>query len=121
MHLREHPLTPFSNTLTALIRSPSFQTSIPQLFLTLQYAPDRVHDLIILAAKRFLDELGEEAGDIRTAAAGAAHYVGELAMRAFVQAQNSAQRREALDIIDDLLRADVYGMNELLTTSERVT
>jgi len=119
MHLRERALLPFADTLTALIGSPSFRASLPQLFLTLQYAPDRVHDLVVLSARRFIDELGGEAGDIRTAAAGDAHYVGELVMRAFAQSVDAAQRKEALDLIDDLLRAGAYGLEDLLNASER--
>lgn len=119
MHLRGLALLPFSDTLTSLIASPAFRASVPQLFITLQYAPDRIHALIVQAAKRYLQDFGAEARDMRTAASGDAHYVGELAMRAYAQARNTTETRESLDLIDGLLEVGAYGIAELISDAER--
>lgn len=119
MNLWEHALRPYADTLTSLIASPAFRSSLPQLFLTLQYAPDRVHDLIVLVARRFIDELGAEAVDMSTSAAGDAHYLGELVLRAYVQAGNASERKQALDLVDGLIQVGAYGMEDLLNKSDR--
>jgi hypothetical protein len=80
-HLRGHPLRPFAELIGALIDSPCYDHATPQLLLTLQHAPDKVDDLVLRAAQRFLRVFGKEAGDIRTAAAGDAHYVSDLVVR----------------------------------------
>ncbi|WP_392467016.1 hypothetical protein ACF3NS_14810 [Arsenicicoccus cauae] len=121
MHLRDRALQPFTEPLKALIESPAFRPALPQLFITLEHAPDRVHDLIVLAAQRFLSELGTESRDIRTAAAGDAHYVGGLVMRAYQQAASDAERNETLDLVDGLLRTGSYGIERLLSETERLS
>jgi hypothetical protein len=120
-HLRDCELGPFAETLVALIESDAFAAATPQLLITLRSAPDRVHDLTLRAARRFLSEFEEQISDLSTSAAGDGRYVGELVMRAFAQARNSTERREALDLIDALLLAQTYGMGELLESAERTT
>lgn len=119
-HLREHPLQPFVQLLTALIDSPSFDHARPQLLLTLQYAPDKVDELVLKAAQRFVDLFGKEAADIRSGAAGDAHYIGELVVRGLAQSGDRAHRAALLDVLDQLLELGVYGISDAITKSERV-
>lgn len=118
-HLREHPLQPFAQLLTALIDSPSYDHATPQLLLTLQYAPDKVDGLILKAAQRFIDVFGKHAADIRTGAAGDAHYISELVVRGLAQSRDRAHRAELLDVLDLLLELGVYGINDAIAESER--
>lgn len=118
--LREHPLRPFAGLLNALIDSPTYNHATPQLLLTLQYAPDKVDDLVLKTAQRFLKVFGDDASDIRTAAAGDAHYVSELVVRGLAQAQDRTYRASLLDTLDLLLERGVYGINEAIAQSERV-
>ncbi len=80
LRLREQPLQPFVQLLTALIDSPAYVHATPQLLLTLKDAPDKVDELVLSASQRFLDVFGNDAADIRTGAAGDAHYISELAV-----------------------------------------
>jgi hypothetical protein len=84
--LRGKALRPFERELAVLIGSQSFDRAAPQLLITLDQAPDRVDDLIIAFARRFVTVYGAQTGDISTGAAGEAREVGELLLRAYAQA-----------------------------------
>ena len=118
--LRHHPLRPFEQLLTALIDSPSYTYASTQLLLTLDYAPDKVDDLVLKACRRFLDVFGSEAADIRTGAAADAHYVNGLVVRGLAQCQDHSHRAELLDVLDQLLELNVYGINAAITEAERI-
>jgi hypothetical protein len=119
-HLREHPLQPFAELLSALIDSPSYDHATPQLLLTLQHAPDKIDELVVKAAQRFIDVVGEDAADIRTGAAGDAHYISELVVRGLAQSRDPAYRAALLDVLDLLLELGVYGINDAIAESERL-
>jgi len=117
--LRGTRLRPFANLLNALIASDSYSESIPQLFLTLQHAPDRVDDLALKAAQRFLQVHSKEASDLRTAAAGDSSYVSELVVRALAQARSPEARGALLDVLDQLLEVDAYGIAKAIDGAGR--
>lgn len=119
-NLREHELRPFAALLEGLIDSPSYEHATPQLLITLEHAPDKVDDLALKAARRFLTVYGEEAGDIRTSAAGDAHYISELVVRGLAQSRDRAHRTALLDVLDLLLELGVYGIGEAIADSERL-
>ncbi len=118
-HLRERRLRPYASLLLALIASPAYRPATPQIFLTLEHAPDRVSDLELAAAQRFLDEFSDEAGDIRTGAAGDAHYVSELVVRGLAGSRDPEERSNLLDVLDKLLEIGVYGIGEAIASFER--
>lgn len=120
LHLREQPLQPFVKLLAALIDSPAYEHATPQLLVTLQYAPDEVDELVLRAAKRFVDVFGHDAADIRTGAAGDAHYISELVVRGLAQCRDRTHRAELLDVLDSLLELGAYGISEAITDSERL-
>ncbi|PXY23466.1 hypothetical protein BAY59_27745 [Prauserella coralliicola] len=118
-HLRKQHLRPFAALLAALIDSPSYDHATPQLLITLQYAPDKVDDLVLKATQRFLDIYGEEASDISTAASGDAHYISELIVRGLAQSRDRKHRAALLDVLDRLLELGVYGIEDAIAASER--
>ena len=118
-HLRERRLRPYASLLLALIASPAYRPATPQIFLTLEHAPDRVSDLELAAAQRFLDEFSDEAGDIRTGAAGDAHSVSELVVRGLAGSRDLEERSNLLDVLDKLLEIGVYGIGEAIASFER--
>ena len=119
VHLRGRALRPFLDVLTTLVASPAFSSSLPQLLLTLQQAPDRIEDLVIQCVRRFLDLHSTEIGDIATAAAGEARNVGQLVLRAYAEAADRAARTAVLDLIDELLLAGTYDFAEAVNEAER--
>ncbi|MFD3338878.1 NACHT domain-containing protein [Streptomyces anthocyanicus] len=117
--LRGLPLRPLRQPLNRLIASASFSASLPQLFITLEHAPDRVDDLVLACSQRFIDVKGADSADMRTGAAGDARYVGELLIRAYAQATVRAKRARVLDLIDQLLEVGALGVADLVEKSER--
>ena len=118
-HLRGSDLRPYSDLLTDLIASPSYIHATPQLLITLQEAPDKVDDLVDLAAHRFLDIHGEDVADIRTGAAGDAHYISELVVRGLAQTRDRARITALLNILDRLLQLGVYGVDRAIDGAVR--
>ncbi|GGS00584.1 hypothetical protein [Streptomyces rubiginosohelvolus] len=117
--LRGERLRPVKQSLSRLISSASFTQSLPQLFITLEQAPDRVDDLVLECCQRFIEIKGADSGNIRTGAAGDARYVGELLIRAYVQTTARAKRNKVLDLIDQLLEVGAFGVADLVAKSER--
>lgn len=119
-HLRDHPLRPFVQLLTALIDSPSYAHAATQLLLTLEDAPDKVDGLVLKASQRFLGVFGNDAADIRTRAAGDARYISKMVVRGLAQCQDHTHRAALLDVLDLLLELGVYGINAAIRESERI-
>ena len=87
--------------------------------MTLQHAPDRVDDLSLRAAQRFLQVHGKDAGDLRTAAAGDSSYVSELVVRGLAQSRSPQERGALLDVLDQLLEIDAYGIAKVIDEAGR--
>lgn len=119
IHLKGEKLRPYASLLKELIASPSYVHATPQLLIVLQDSPGRVDDLVEPAAHRFLDLFETEVADYRTASAGDAHYIADLAIRGLAQADQNDRVAALLDIIDRLLQLGVYGLESSLEQAER--
>ena len=119
VHLKGENLRPFASLLGDLIASPSYVHATPQLLIALLEASDKVDDLTDLAAHRFLDLFGSDVADLRTTAAGDAHYISDLVIRGLAQADYGERVSALLDIIDRLLELGVYGLEHILEHAER--
>lgn len=119
-HLRGDDLRPYAEFLADLIASPSYVHATPQLLITLQEAPDKVDDLVDLAAHRFLNIHGEDVSDIRTGAAGDAHYISDLVVRGLAQTRDRGRIAALLDILDRLLELGVYGVDRAIDAAVRI-
>lgn len=118
--LRHHPLRPFDRLLIALIDSSSYAHAATQLLLALDQASDKVDDLVLKASQRFLSVFGNDAADIRTGAAGDAFYVSRLVVRGLAQSRDRGHRAALLDVLDQLLELNVYGITAAITEAERI-
>ena len=119
-HLRDRPLRPFAGLLTALIESPAYNHATPQLLITLQHAPDKIDELVLKASQQFISVFGSDAKDIRTGAAGDAHYISELVVRGLAQSRSRGHRAALLDVLDTLLELGVYGVDTAIAEAERL-
>ena len=117
--LRDKALRPFAALLGDLIDSPAYGEATPQLFITLQHATDRVEDLALKAAQRFINVFGAEAGDMSTSAAGDTMYVSDLVVRGLAQSKSPAERAALLDVLDKLLEMGAYGIGDAIAASSR--
>lgn len=112
--LRDNRLSPFKDLLTTVISSAAFTHALPQLLITLERAPDRVDDLLLQTCRRFI-----ELDDSRSRWSGDAQHVGELLVRAYTQSLSIQRRTAVLDLIDDLLALDLYGIAEAVEAFSR--
>ncbi|MEW6875960.1 hypothetical protein [Trueperella pyogenes] len=119
LRLRGQPLKPFAQLVATLIASACFKHVATQLLLTLQRVPDKVDELILLTAQRFIDVFGDEATDIRSGAAADAHVISELVVRKLGQCHDRDRRAALLDVLDSLLELGVYGIDNAIVESER--
>ena len=103
----------------ALIDSAAFEAAVPQLFLTLEHAPDEVGALALRSSQRFIQVFGAAAGDVRTGAAGDTHYVCDLVIRGLAQSQDPAERAALLDVVDELMKVGAYGVDEAVNNAGR--
>lgn len=118
-HLRDQPLSPFSDLLEALTDSPAYEYATPQLLITLQHAPDKIDALVLRVARRFISVFGSEASDLRTGAAGDARYISQLVVRGLAQSRDKKHRGALLDVLDGMLELGVYGVDDAVSTAER--
>lgn len=117
--LRGQELRPFKDVLMSIINTQSFKEAVVQLLITLERAPDRIDDLIMACAQRFVDVFGADIGNVATRAAGDAREVGQLVLRAYAQTPDAGGCSVALDLIDRLLLSGGYGVDELVVFAER--
>lgn len=118
-HLRGSDLRPYAGFLADLIASPSYAHATPQLLITMQEAPDKVDDLVDLAAHRLLNIRGEDVADISTGAARDAHYISDLVVRGLAQTRDRGRITALLDILDRLLVLGVYGVDRAIDGAVR--
>lgn len=119
-NIRGKHLRPYVQLLNALIESPSYRHAIPQLLLVLEDAPERVDDLVLKTAQRFIETFKDEASDIRTDAAADAHYISKLLVRGLAQCQEPTYREALLDVVDSLLEIGAYGIHDVIEKLERI-
>ena len=117
--LRDQRIQPFTELLRVLIDSPAYEYASSELLITLQCAPDKVDELVLLAAHRFLAVFGSVAGDIRTGAAGDAHYMCQLVVRGLAQSRDKEHRGALLDVLDNMFELGIYGISGAVATAER--
>ncbi|MEU0723923.1 hypothetical protein [Streptomyces sp. NPDC006140] len=117
--LRGQRLRPYRRTLTALIDSRAFGAALSQLLITLEDAPDRVDELVLACARRFVAVFGAASADLARGVAADARDIGRLLVRAYVQATAPALRSAILDLLDQLLLLGSYGVAEAISDSDR--
>jgi hypothetical protein len=112
--LRDRPLDPHRALLGQLVGSRALASSLPQLLITLEHATEAVDDLVLRTGRRFLEVHRDDLNNFANTAHADSREVGELALRAYAQAQEQTTRRAALDLIDDLLAAGAYDLDRLV-------
>lgn len=87
-----------------------------QFLITLQEVPDKVDDLVGLAAHRFLDVFGSDVAYIRTGTVGGAHYISDLVVRGLAQPRN---KQRISTLLDRLLELGVDSVDAMIKGAAR--
>jgi hypothetical protein len=119
MALRGADLGPHLQLLRMLISSPAFPAALAQLLITLEKTSSPIEELALLVAERFIKTHREEMSNIETRAAGDSRGIGELLLRAYSQSHDTLLRSRTLDLLDQLLELEAYGVAELVNAAER--
>jgi hypothetical protein len=117
--LRDKELRPHEDTVKALIASRTFDLVLTRLLRTLERAPDRVDDLVILCVERSTELVGTGQRPTRPAFLTDHYQLGRIVVRALAQTKSVEYRRTLLDALDALLASGAYGIDDLVTSSER--
>ena len=100
--------------LHKLLNSPAFCEADDRLFHVLDEAIDPVVDLLFAAVERFLATSAQAAADGRTRSAATAKDVSDLLIRVYAQAQDDKLRTRSLDLIDNLIAHEAYGIEQVM-------
>jgi HEAT repeat protein len=119
MALRSENLAPHIPLLRSLISSPAFPAALAQLLITLETTSSRIEELALLSAERFIVTQRDEMSNIETGAAADSRHIGELLLRTYSQSGDSVIRSRTLDLLDQLLQLEAYGIADLIEAAER--
>jgi hypothetical protein len=97
----------------------SAPSTLPQLLITAEQAPDRVGEPVLPCVRRFVAVFGVASAVFARGAAAHARHIGCLLVRAYVQAPSPARRSEFLDLLDQLLLLGSYGVADAIHDSDR--
>ncbi len=117
--LRGEALRPFAAVLREFISSPAFGEGISQLLITLENAPDKIDDLVLHSVRQFITTVGTDVGDISTRAAAESQQVSQLIVRGLTQTDHADERSALLDALDELIRLNSLGIDDVVNASER--
>jgi len=109
----------FRALLEAYIESPAFPAQHDDLLRKLEESTWQLPEIIIRLAERFLEVCGADAGDLSKAAAGDAPTVAKLVMRLYNQSRDDAVRSRCLDLIDEMERLNILGIDRELMEHDR--
>lgn len=109
----------FRELLEAYIESPAFPSQRDDVLRRLVESTWQLPNVILRLAERFLHVCGAEAGDLSKAAAGDAPTVAKLVMRLYSQSRDDSVRSRCLDLIDEMERLNVFGIDRELMEHDR--
>lgn len=109
----------YRDLLEAYIESPAFPSQHDDMLRRLEESTWQLPNVIIRLAERFLKVCGAEAGDLSKAAAGDAPTVAKLVMRLYNQSREDGVRSHCLDLIDEMERLSILGIDRELMEHDR--
>jgi hypothetical protein len=109
----------YAGLIENFILSTAFATEHRQLVYALKKTTAELPEATVLACARFLDLVGQEAADIRTASAGLADDVVQILVRTYNQSRSSETQALCLDLFDRMAQLGVYGVDRALDQYER--
>lgn len=108
-----------ADLVRAYVESPAFPSQHDDLLRQLDESTWQLPDVTLRLAERFLEACGKEASDVSTAAAGDAPVIAKLVVRLYNQTSDEAIRSKCLDLIDEMERLNLYGIDAQLAENDR--
>ncbi|MBC8287931.1 MAG: ATP-binding protein [Nitrospinae bacterium] len=101
------------------IESPAFHFGLDKLIESLDETTANLPELSVFVANHFLGLAGEDVRDFGSRKFMSGQNVSKLIIRGYSQASDPALRSQYLDLIDQVVKLRVYGLDEALATFER--
>lgn len=105
--------------IRTFIESRAFVDGYEDLLDAVESSTAELSSEIVQLCDRFIRTVGTASADIQQRAAGDASTVSQLIVRAYAQAGSAEERSAALDVIDELLASQAYGLSDALSAYER--
>jgi hypothetical protein len=109
----------YARLIEDFILSTAFAAEQRQLIYALNKTTAELPEVTVLACARFLDFVGQEAAEIRTASAGLADDTVQILVRTYNQSRSSETQAQCLDLFDRMAQLGVYGVERALDQYER--
>lgn len=109
----------YTDIIKTYVDSPAFPSRHDALLRRLEDSTWQLPEITIRLAGRFIDVCGTTAGDVSTAAAGDAPTVSKLIVRLYAQTARDAIKMKCLDLIDEMERLAIYGIDSQLAEHDR--
>ncbi|MEV5694271.1 ATP-binding protein [Micromonospora globbae] len=101
--------------ITAFVASVAYEKHAEELFIALDNSTQLLPTAALPACERAVETAGRELGDIRTARAAMSNRIINVVLRLYRQG-NRCTRERCLDVIDGLVDAGAYGLEQALAT-----
>ncbi len=101
------------------IASPAFEFQHDPLFWALEESTATMNEVILLASERAFELMGKATGDVRGAAVGTSRSIAKLIVRVLDNPSNNSEKERCLNIVDDMERYGLYGMDEIRQRYDR--
>ncbi|MEV4544728.1 ATP-binding protein [Micromonospora echinaurantiaca] len=101
--------------ITAFVASAAYEKHAEELFIALDNSTQLLPTAALPACERAVETAGRELGDIRTARAAMSNHIINVVLRLYRQG-NKCTRERCLDVIDGLVDAGAYGLEQALAT-----
>lgn len=104
----------FADLVAGFLDSPAFQEHHFDVLRALDETSAAMPAVMCLACERFVEKVGPEGGDIRTAASAHAEMVCRLALRVYATSHELELRTRALNVIDQMMKYNYHGLEQAI-------
>lgn len=118
-HLPSERFSEYAELVQEFLNSPSCEDNLDKLLFVLDDAHTAPADVVYEACERFIRTAGPAAGDITTSAAGDSYIVSRLIMRLCSQSTEPGLVEKCLDVIDQMISVQAFGIDKTLEPFER--
>ena len=118
-HMEADQLLEHDALIKAFATSDAFAEEPSALLHRLESMSSPLPDSVCSLADRAIEAWGAAAGEISTSTSGSARILSKLIVRAYTQASDDAQRKQALDAIDRMIEVGFDGLQDELSAADR--